>query len=73
MPCNEEQAVRTRIVVEVLNIALVIRDLKMDKVVRGEILQVIEQAWLEEPITSSLITRYLVHGSNNMAWKVDER
>ena len=32
MPCNEEQAVRTGIVVEVLNIAPVIRDLKMDKV-----------------------------------------
>ena len=72
VPCNEEQAVRTGIVVEVLNIAPVIRDLKMDKVVSGEILKVIEPAQLEEPLTSSLITRYLVHGSNNLAWKVDE-
>jgi hypothetical protein len=44
----------------------------MDKVVSGEILEVIEPAQLEEPLTSSLITRYLVHGSNNLAWKVDE-
>lgn len=60
MPGNEEQAVRTGIVLEVLNIAPVIRDLKMDKVVSGEILEVIELAQLEEPLTSSLITRYLV-------------
>ena len=56
--------------VEVLNIAPVIRDLKRDKVVSGEILEVIEPAQLEEPLTSSLITRYLVQGSNNLAWKV---
>ena len=26
----------------------------------------------EEPLTSFLTTRYLVHGSTNLAWKVDE-
>ena len=72
MPCNEEQAGRTGVVVEVKNIAPVIRDLKLDKVCSGEILQVIEPARLGEPLASSLITRYLVHGSNNLAWMVDE-